>query len=106
MANFRQGDTTNIAFELSEALNGKKLKVGIYNTAGKPMFETTTEDGLIEQVDSTHYMLTLHWEVTRNFSGATTLRLAVYTPDKGFVNAGEQAMSINWVNEPVTRKLQ
>lgn len=106
MATLRQGDTTNIAFELSEALGEKRLKAGIYNMAGKPMFETTTEDGMIVQVDATHYMLTLHWEVTKNFSGSTTLRLAVYTPDNGFVNAGEQAMSINWLNEPVTRKLQ
>lgn len=105
MATLRQGDTTYILMELSEALSGKKLKVGIYNPLGKPLFETTTDNGLIKQVDSTHYALKLNWEVTCNFSGETTLRLAVYTPDKGFVNAGEQAMPINWVYEPVIRQL-
>lgn len=103
---FRQGDTTTITMELSHELDGKKLKVGIYSTSGKPLFETTTGEGYIQQVDATHYILTLHYEVTKNFTGITTLRVAVYTSDKQFVNAGENWMTLQWDKEPVTKELK
>jgi hypothetical protein len=105
MLELRQGDTTTIMLETSAELSGKKLKVGIYTPMGKPLFETVTDDGLIEQVDETHYALQLDWNTTRNFSGATILKLAVFTEDRKFVSAGEQSMQIEWVTEVVTNKL-
>jgi hypothetical protein len=102
---FRQGDTTDIMMESNFTLDGKKLKVGLYSVSGKPIFETTTGDGLIQIVDSTHFTLKLEYDVTRNFVGIMTLRVAVYTSDKGFVNAGENWMTLQWEKEPVTKVL-
>lgn len=102
---FRQGDTTTITMELSSALDGKKLKVGIYTQSGKPLFETVTGDGMIQQVDTTHYILKLEHEVTKNLVGTVDLRVAVYTSDKQFVNAGENWMTLNFEKEPVTKNI-
>jgi len=104
---FRQGDTTTFSMTLSEELGNNKLKLGIYTSTGKPLFETCwPDDGLIEQVDSTHYTLTIPHETTKKFLGSTTLRAAVYTQDLTLVNAGENAIVINWAAEPVTKELQ
>lgn len=101
----RQGDTTTVMMELSEPLAGKSLKVGIYSSAGKPLFETYYPGDLITLIDSTHLSLTIPYETTRYFYGITTMRFAVFDDSKSLVNAGENAITINWVKEPVTQSL-
>lgn len=103
-----QGDTTDIVMTLSEALpEGLNLKIGLYNTNGKALWETYyPEDGLIQKVDSTHFTLKLDYETTRKFAGNTTLRGAIFSPGHDLVNAGENSIPISWIPEPVTKNLR
>lgn len=101
----RQGDTTTVMMELSEPLGGNNLKVGIYSSSGKPLFETYYPGDLIELIDGTHLSLTIPYETTRYFYGVTTMRFAVFDESKSLVNAGENSITINWVKEPVTQSL-
>lgn len=107
MADFRQGDTTDIALELSRPLDeGMDMKLGIYSVSGEPLFEAYLSDGDVQKVDSTHYALRIRHEMTKGFIGQTSLRVAVFNGDKSLVNAGESALSINWRAEVVTQKLK
>lgn len=106
MGTLRQGDTTDITFELSQSLGDMDMKVGIYNTSGKGLYETYVSDGIIQKVDNTHYTLRIPWEITKKFIGETTLRVALFTSDKQMVNAGENWVSITWDKEPVTKELK
>lgn len=108
MATFRQGDTTTITMTSDVAIgDDKKIKAGIYSMSGKPLFETTyPDDGLISKIDSTHFALELDYYVTRKLAGATTFRVVIYTNDKQLVNAGENAIVVNWSSEPSTKELK
>ena len=105
---FKQGDTTTVMMEVTPDIgDGMSLKVGIYNMAGKPLFETSwPSDGLIEKLDDGVYGLRLHHDVTNKFNGVTTLRITIYYPDGSFVNAGETAMQLTWSPEPVNQNLK
>ena len=104
---FRQGDTTNVAIELSESLGECKLKVGIYTPYGKPLYETYWPDEAdITQVDDRHFLLEISHDVTRKFKGETTLRAVLYTQDRKLVNAGETAIFLKWEPEPSTENIQ
>lgn len=103
---FRQGDTTTITIVRSEALpEGRDIKIGIYNPAGKALFEAKLSDGGVQQVDDTHFVVNIPYEITSRMTGPTTLRAAEYTADRQYVNAGENAIQINWTNEPVTKNI-
>lgn len=109
MANviFRQGDTTTISMTLSEPLGDKKLKVGLYKSGGAPFYEYTyPDDGVIQKIDNTHYMLTINYEESMNIVGSVTLRATVYTADKSLVNSGENVISMIWDKEPVNKNLK
>ena len=108
MLKLRQGEPTKIALAPSAAIEeGMKLKAGIYTSSGKPLFETTyPDDGLIEKLDETHFAMEIPHRATRRFVGPTTLRLVIYTEDKTFVNAGENAIEIYWEEEPATKELK
>ena len=93
---------------LSQPLaEGMKIKLGLYNTSDKPVWETYyPDDNVIEKVDDTHYFFKLDYNVTRKLSGNLTLRAAIYTEDLEFVNAGNNYIPMNWIPEPVTKTLR
>ena len=106
--NKQQGDTTNIVMTMSEPIPDElHLKLGLYSLNGKAIWETYyPDDGVIQKVDNTHYTLKMDYDLTRKFSGNTTMRAVVFSPDHDFVNAGENSIPINWVPEPATKTLR
>lgn len=105
---FRQGNTLDIAMELSHPLGeGYKLKVGIYNPYGTALYETYyPADGDIVKADDTHYVLHLGHPATKDLRGETTLRIVVYNEDRTLVASGENAVPLTWSAEPATNTLK
>ena len=94
--------------KISKALApGIKLKIGIYTHLGKALYETYWPDeDAIQQVDDTHLVLEIPHSETCKFQGPTTLRAALFTNDRKFVNAGENQIPLQWEPEPVTKQLK
>lgn len=103
---FRQGDTTTVTMVRNEALpEGRDIKAGFYNPAGNPLFEAKLSDGGIQQVDGTHFIINIPYETSRKITGPTTFRAVEFTADRQYVNAGENAIQVNWTSEPVSQNL-
>lgn len=104
---FRQGDTTTITMELSHPLEDRKLKIGIYRTGGAPLYETIYPDnGEINKLDDTHYVLKLTHEVSMKLIGMLNLRTTIFSSDLSFVNSGENVVNMVWDKEPVNKNLK
>lgn len=101
----RQGDTTTIYMVLSESIGDLILKVGIYDMRGTAMYEKYIGRNDEECIDDTHFAVTIPYDVTKQFEGMATIRCALYKNDKSMVNAAENAMTVAWQKEPVTKTL-
>ena len=101
---FRQGDNVTLMMEPDFQLqDGECLKVGIYTTTGKPLYETSYPDGGIVKVDDSHYLLDL--EHCTKFCGVVVLRMCIYNDGLSMVNSGENTMTMVFGPEPVNRNL-
>lgn len=103
---FRQGDNVTLMMEPDFQLqDGECLKVGLYTTTGKPLYETSYPDGYIVKVDDSHYLLELEHCTTTNFCGVVVLRMCIYNDGLSMVNSGENTMTMVFCPEPVNRNL-
>lgn len=106
MTKFKQGDTTTVLIELSDPLDGNRLKIGAYSEQGAQVYTTVyPDDPTVQQVDSLHYALQLPHDITMRFHGKIDFRFCLLNDDLTLVNAGETAVRTEWEIEPVNTNL-
>lgn len=103
---FKSAETPKALIALSEALGNRVLKVGLYNTLGKPVFETEYPGDIIQKLDEKHYTLKFTSEMTSKFEGMLTMRFAIYTTNKDFVMAGDTCLPLKFEYDPVIANLK